>query len=261
MAEWKGIFALNDPYGMSQEKERSIHGKHPVLEAIDAGKSIDRVLVRKKGGKGVEEVMEAARTRGIPFQKVPSVKLDKIVKGNHQGIVALMTPVSFADPDELLATAFDQGRDPLFLLLDGVTDVRNFGAVCRTAECCGVDALFVPARGSARINDDAVRTSAGALMRIPVARCFQLHTLPPRLADHGVPTVACTEKDAMPIEDVDLRGPLAVVMGDEEKGVSEAVLKGVRQKIRLPLKGAIDSLNVSVASGMILYEILRQRKG
>lgn len=246
---------------MEQEGEKAplVHGKRPVLEAIEAGSSIDRILVRKKGGRGVDEVVREARDRAIPFQKVPDVKLDKLVKGKHQGVVALMAPIRFADPEELMTSSFEQGLDPFFLLLDGVTDVRNFGAICRTAECCGVDAVFVPARGGARINEDAVRTSAGALMRIPVARSFELHHLPERLASYGIRSVGCTEKAERSIGECDLTGPLAVVMGDEEKGISEGMLKGLHRQVSLPVRGAIASLNVSVATGMILYEVLRQR--
>ncbi len=244
---------------MNKKEEGPVHGKHPVLEAIRSGASIDRVLVRKGGGKGVDEVVKAAREQGIPFQKVPTVKLDKLVKSKHQGVIALMAPIRFADPDELLASAFERGRDPLFLILDGVTDVRNFGAICRTAECCGVDAVFVPARGGARINNDAVRTSAGALLRTPVARSFKLHEMPGVLADHGIATIACTEKEGTPIQGEVLTGPLAVVMGDEEKGVSDRMMKGIRKRVSLPIMGGIGSLNVSVATGMMLYEVLRQR--
>ncbi len=244
---------------MSNRDDGPIHGKHPVLEAIEAGTPIDRILVKKKGGKGVEEVTKKAREKGIPFQKVPPVKLDKLVKGKHQGIVALAAPIRFADPEELVASAFEKGKDPLFLLLDGVTDVRNFGAICRTAECCGVDGVFVPARGGARINNDAVRTSAGALLRIPVARSFELQAWPGRFASYGITSIACTEKDAAPIEEERLTGPLAVVMGDEEKGVSAPMLKEVDRRVRLPVLGGIASLNVSVATGMLLYEVVRQR--
>lgn len=244
----------------TNREEQPIQGKHPVLEAIASGTAIDKILVRKNGGRGIAEVMDAARERGIPFQKVPSVKLDKLVKGKHQGVVALTAPIRFADPEELLASAFEKGRDPFFLLLDGVTDVRNFGAICRTAECCGVDAVFVPARGGARINNDAVRTSAGALMRVPVARSFELHRLPERMAEYGIGTVACTEKGSEPIERSELRGPMAAVVGDEEKGISERMMEAVDRKVRLPLEGEIASLNVSVATGMLLYEIVRQRR-
>ncbi len=244
---------------MAEKQDRPVYGKHPVLEAIDAGTPIDRILVNKKGGRGVEEVVAAARSGNIPFQKVPSVKLDKLVKGKHQGVVALIAPIRFANTDELLASAYDKGTDPLFLLLDGITDVRNFGAICRTAECCGVDAVFVPARGGARINSDAVRTSAGALLRVPVARPFDLQSMPGRFRDHGIGTLACSEQGSSLVEGEVLTGPLAVVMGDEGKGVSERMLQRVDRKVRLPLFGSISSLNVSVATGMILYEVLRQR--
>ncbi|MFB6259043.1 MAG: 23S rRNA (guanosine(2251)-2'-O)-methyltransferase RlmB [Flavobacteriales bacterium] len=244
---------------MADKKERPIYGKHPVLEAIDSGTSIDRILVKKNGGRAVEEVLEAARSRSIPYQKVPPVKLDKLVKGKHQGVIALISPIRFADTEEVLASAFEKGTDPLFLLLDGITDVRNFGAICRTAECCGVDAVFVPARGGARINNDAVHTSAGALTRIPVARPFDLQAMPARFREHGIGTAACTEKGASPVSKEELSGPLAVVMGDEGEGVSERMLRQVDQKLRLPLYGSIASLNVSVAAGMVLYEVIRQR--
>lgn len=244
---------------MADKKDRPIYGKHPVLEAIDAGTPIDRILVNKKGGRAVDEVLEAARPHSIPFQKVPAVKLDKLVKEKHQGVIALSSPIRFADTDEVLASAFEKGTDPLFLLLDGVTDVGNFGAICRTAECCGVDAVFVPARGGARINDDALRTSAGALMRIPVARAFDLSAMPGLFRHHGIGTVALTEKGSDPAAGEDLAGPLALVMGDEEKGVSESMLRNIDRRIKLPLFGSIASLNVSVATGMVLYEVGRQR--
>lgn len=246
---------------MGHEKEQTVHGKHPVLEAIEAGTSIDRILLRNSGGKGVEEVIRAAQERGIPYKRVPSVKLDKLVKGKHQGVVALTAPIRFADADEMLASAFEKGTDPLFLILDGVTDVRNFGAICRTAECCGVDAVFIPARGGARINEDAVRTSAGALMRLDVARVWDMEALPQRFQEYGIRTLACTEKGGEELASLDISGPLAVVMGDEGEGISRKLLEGVELKAKLPMRGGIASLNVSVATGMLLYEVLRQRGG
>lgn len=241
------------------KKEQSVHGKHPVLEAIASGTPIDRILVRKKGGKGVDEVIAAAREKGIPFQKVPSVKLDKLVKGKHQGVVALTAPIPFAEPDTLLSAAFESGKDPLFLVLDGVTDVRNFGAICRTAECCGVDAVFIPMKGGARVNEDAVRTSAGALMRLHVARFTEAKKLPELFSSYGIPCVACTEKAEQELSSLGLSGPLALFVGDEEKGLSAPLLNGIEKKGRLPMLGGIASLNVSVATGMMLYEVVRQR--
>lgn len=246
---------------MAEKKDRIVHGKHPVLEALRAGTSIDRILLRNKGGKGLEEVIRLAKEKGVPFQKVPSAKLDRTVKGNHQGVLALTAPIRFADPEELLASAFDREHFPLFLVLDGVTDVRNFGAICRTAECCGVDAVFVPIKGGASVNSDAVRTSAGALERLPVARVRNMKELSELFGAYGISLFACTEKAEKPLDECELEGPLALVVGDEGEGISSGLLERIEQKGRFPIAGGLASLNVSVATGMLLYEVLRQRRG
>lgn len=246
---------------MAEKKERIVHGKHPVLEALRAETPIDRILVRNKGWKGSEEVLRLAKEKGVPFQKVPPAKLDKLVKGNHQGVLAFTSPIRFADPEEILSSAFDRDELPLYLLLDGVTDVRNFGAICRTAECCGVDAVFVPAKGGARVNSDAVRTSAGALERLPVARVWRMNEMPELFGRYGISMFACTEKAEKSLIECNLDGPLALVLGDEGEGISPGLLDRIEQKGHLPMAGGIASLNVSVATGMLLYEVLRQRRG
>lgn len=196
----------------------------------------------------------------VLYQWVPVEKLNRLAAGkNHQGVVAFLSPISFQKLEDVLPAVYERGKTPLLLLLDRVTDVRNFGAIARTAECAGVDAIIVPARGAAAINADAVKTSAGALHKIPVCREDNLKAAIDFLKDSGLTVAACTEKGAIPHYQADLTGPLLVIMGSEEDGISGEYLKRADVKVLIPMIGSIASLNVSVAAGVLLFEALRQR--
>jgi 23S rRNA (guanosine2251-2'-O)-methyltransferase len=238
-----------------------IFGFHSVLEAIKAGKQIDRLLI-KQGLKGAlyHELMGEVRKRSIPFQYVPLERIELVTRKNHQGILALLSLIEYQSISNLLPTIFEKGEDPLILVLDGVSDVRNFGAVVRSAECLGAHAVIIPEKGSARITADAIKTSAGALHSFPVCRERNLALSLQFLKDSGVKIIGASEKADQDITITDLKGPLALILGAEDKGISPQILSITDMSIRIPLTGGISSLNVSVAAGILLYEISRQRR-
>ncbi len=243
------------------DKENIIFGTHPILEAFENGKEIDKILMLK--GHQSEQsmtILKKAKSLGVPVQHVPKQRLDRATRQNHQGVIAYTSAITYHKLDQLLPTIFESGKDPLILILDKITDVRNFGAICRSAECFGVDAVVIPNQGSARINHDAVKTSAGALMRIPVCKEENLKLTLALCAASGLRTVACTEKSSLPIQSADLTGPIAIIMGNEETGISPFLLKSADMKVAIPMLGELNSLNVSVASGVVLYETLKQRE-
>lgn len=235
-----------------------IFGVQPVLEALRAGKEIDKLLIQRELGH--LEVLEFARMRGVPIQKVPHEKLDRITRKNHQGVIAFVAAVHYAKLENIVADVFERGETPLILLLDRITDVRNFGAIARTAEAAGVQALVIPARGAAQINADAMKTSSGALNFLPVCREADLTKTVRYLQESGIQVVACTEKVSATIYDVDFTLPTAVILGSEEDGISEELLRIVDHLASIPMIGRVASLNVSVANGIILYESIRQRR-
>lgn len=238
-----------------------IFGIHAVREAISAGKGIDKVLLRRGAGSELFRELQAdLRKYDIPSQQVPLEKLNRVTRKNHQGVIAWVSQISYTDISSVLPMIYESGEDPLILLLDGVSDVRNFGAIARSAECAGVHAIVIPQSGSAAINSDAIKTSAGALHRIPVCRERDLLTAVRFLRDSGLKLFAATEKAEEVLYDADLTGPAAIVMGSEDRGVSNALLKDCDHWISIPMKGSISSLNVSVACGVILFEVIRQRK-
>ncbi len=237
-----------------------IFGTRPVIEAIEAGRQIEKLFI-KKGlqGEVFFELNRLIRQYNLPAQTVPVEKLNRLTRKNHQGVVAIISPVVYQDVEALLPGWYEQGLNPLVLILDRVTDVRNMGAIARTAECAGVNAIVFPAKGSAQINADAVKTSAGALNRIPVDKAASLGKTVRFLKDSGLQIIACTEKTDNSYLNVDFSKPTAIIMGSEEDGISEYLLKMADHKAALPLMGDIGSLNVSVAAGVILYESVRQR--
>lgn len=242
------------------KNENYIFGIHAVLEAVNAGKDLDKVLVRRGAGSDLlKRLMGELSRLEIPVQMVPVEKLNRITGKNHQGVIAYLSEVSYADITTLLPSIFEKGEDPLILLLDGVSDVRNFGAIARSAECAGVHAIVVPATGSAAINADAIKTSAGALHRIPVCRHRDLITVLKFLQESGLRLYAATEKATDTLYATDMTGPAGVVMGSEDTGISPQLLKFADSWVSIPMKGTIASLNVSVAAGVMLFEILRQR--
>ncbi|HPF03668.1 MAG TPA: 23S rRNA (guanosine(2251)-2'-O)-methyltransferase RlmB [Bacteroidales bacterium] len=237
-----------------------IFGLRPVIEAIRAGKTIDRLLV-KQGLRGelYHELMTEVKRNGISYQIVPAERLELITRKNHQGIVAWLSLIDYQSISNLLPLIYEKGEDPLIVVLDGVSDVRNFGAIARSAECLGAHAIVLPEKGSARITADAVKTSAGALHLLPVCRERSLSRVIRFLKDSGLRVACATERSENLVSDTDMRGPLALVMGSEDKGVGRELVALADLTVRIPMKGSIGSLNVSVAAGVLIYEIARQR--
>ena len=237
-----------------------IFGIRPVLEAIRAGKEIDRVLVRQNmtGDLSVELMAELRRNK-LNIQYVPAEKLDKITNRNHQGVVAYISPVSYQNLENVVMAAFDEGRVPVVVILDGITDVRNFGAIARTCECAGVTAIVIPETNSVRISEDAIKTSAGALYNIPVCRVKNLVDAVLFLQQSGFTVMAATEKTENIVYKEDFSAPVAIVMGAEDVGVSKTLQKRADRLVKIPMYGKTESLNVSVSTAIVVYEIVRQR--
>jgi len=239
-----------------------IFGTRAVIEAVRAGRNIDKVLVRNGlSNELFGELYQSIKDFGIPFQYVPGEKLDRITRKNHQGVIALLSPVEFHQLEELLPAIYEKGEDPLLLILDQVTDVRNFGAIVRSCECAGVHGVIIPDKGSARIGEDAMKTSAGALNHVPVCRVASLISVVDYLRQSGVRLVASTEKSEKCYTATDMKAPLAIIVGSEESGISPALLRHADELARIPILGKIGSLNVSVAAALMVYEALRQREG
>ncbi len=243
-----------------KHKNLMIFGIHPVLEAIKSGQTFDKVLVLENFvADHFKEIKNFCRENVISFNEVPKDKLNRITSKNHQGVIAFLSPVEFHDVDDILEQKFSEGKDPFILVLDKITDVRNFGAICRTAECAGVDAIVIPKKGAAQIGEDAIKTSAGALLTIPICKVKILTETVQFLKDRGLKIVSCTEKTEHIFNQKDLSGPMAIVMGSEETGISREIINNSDIAVKLPMHGTIESLNVSVACGIIVYEVLRQR--
>lgn len=242
------------------EKSDYIFGIRAVIEAVEAGRSIDKVLVRRDlGGDLGRELMDKLREYGVVVQKVPQEKLNRITMKNHQGAIALLSPIDYSRLEHLVPLFYEEGRNPLVVVLDGITDTRNFGAVGRTAACAGVDAIVIPERNSVSVTPDAVKTSAGGLFHVPVCREKDTLSAVRFLKDNGYRIVGATEKGAAPYTDADYRVPVAIVMGSEDTGISDGVLRICDDLAAIPIVGKIESLNVSVAAGIMIYEALRQR--
>ena len=252
-------FIHPDPDYMATQ-DTFIFGIHAVKEAISAGKDIEKVLIRRGAGSDLfRELLGELRKLDVPVQQVPVEKLNRITRKNHQGVIAWISQLTYSDITSVLPAIYESGEDPLILLLDGVSDVRNFGAIARSAECAGVHAIVIPFSGSAAINSDAIKTSAGALLRIPVCRQRDLVTAARFLRDSGLKLFAATEKTDEVLYKADMTGPAGIIMGSEDKGVSNALLKDADHWVSIPMKGSISSLNVSVAAGIMLFEVVRQR--
>ncbi len=239
-------------------------GVHAVIESIRAGKEIDKLLVQRDLGiaaGNLAELLQTAQTYNIPISKVPKEKLDRVTRKNHQGVVAFVSAVNYVKLHNVISDSYERGVTPLILVLDRITDVRNFGAIARTAECAGVHAIVIPAKGAAQINADAVKTSSGALNYIPVCREENLRQTLQFLQESGLQIIACTEKAEQMIYHADLTGPTAIVMGSEEDGISTDLIRRADVLVKIPQMGQIGSLNVSVAAGVVIYESVRQRLG
>lgn len=242
------------------EETTRIFGIRAVIEAIESGKAIEKVFVQKGlSGSLFQELNKHLKNGNFTISYVPIEKLNKLSKGNHQGVVANISPISFVGLEELVERSQESDRTPLFLLLDGLTDVRNFGAIIRTAECCGVTGIIIQEKGSAPINADTVKTSAGAVFRIPICKVNHIKDAVFHLQTYDIKLIAATEKTDDMVYDIDLKQPLAIIMGDEAKGISNSILKAANHRVKLPMMGEIASLNVSVACGAFLYEVVRQR--
>jgi len=236
-------------------------GLRPLQEAIQAGSEIDKVLIQRGlQGEIIQQTKLLIQQYNIPFQYVPQEKLNSITSKNHQGIIAFVSPITFGNFENIIAQVFETGKTPLLIMLDGVTDVRNFGAICRNAECMGAHAVLIPEKGSAQINEEAIKTSAGALYNIPVCRVKSVMHAIESLQHNGIRVIACSEKTRKELYEIKLSDPTCIVMGSEESGISPEALRKSDEIVRIPMIGKTSSLNVSVASGIILYEVLRQHK-
>lgn len=234
-----------------------VFGVQSVLETLRGTKEIEKILIQREFGHA--EVEKLAKERDLPVQRVPIEKLNRVTMKNHQGVIAFVSAVNYAKTSNVVADIFEKGEVPLLLILDRITDVRNFGAIARTAECSGVHAIVVAARGAAQINADAMKTSSGALNFLPVCRENSLAQVVEELQQSGIQIVACTEKATDELYKIDFTVPTAILMGSEEDGISENLLEQADHSTKIPMLGKIGSLNVSVATGVILYEAVRQR--
>ncbi len=242
------------------ERSDYIFGLRAVIEAIEAGKEIDKIFISKDLHSDVaRELLDKARQARIIMLRVPPEKLSRITRKNHQGVVAILSPIVYHRLDHLVPELYEAGLLPFVIVLDGITDVRNFGAIARTAECAGADAIIIPQHGSVSVGGDAVKTSAGALLHIPVCRERSTRGAVAFLKENGYKIVAVTEKSNHNYTESDYKGPVALVMGAEDTGISEDVLALADDRCAIPMFGHIGSLNVSVAAGIMIYEVVRQR--
>ncbi|GGH34642.1 RNA methyltransferase [Mangrovimonas yunxiaonensis] len=243
------------------EKQTKIYGIRAIIEAIESGKTIDKLFVQKGlQGELFKELNQLIKKENITYNVVPLEKLNRLTQKNHQGVVAQISPIDFHDLDSLVLQVIESGATPLFLLLDQLSDVRNFGAIIRTAECTGVHGIIIQKKGGAPVNADTIKTSAGAVFKVPICKVDHIKDAVFHLQASGIKVIAATEKTDNTLYDVSFNTPCALIMGAEGKGISPSVLKAVDEKAKLPLLGEIASLNVSVACGAFLYEVVRQRR-
>lgn len=232
----------------------------PVIEAIRAGRDFERLYLQKGlSGPGFAELKELLHSHRIHYQSVPVEKLNRLTRGNHQGVAGVVSQIQYQAIEDILPGIYEKGESPFILLADRITDVRNLGAMARTAECAGVHAIVVPRNETAMMNADAMKTSAGALNRIPVCRAGSLKETVEFLKGSGLLVVAITEKGRTDYTSVEMAGPVALLLGSEEDGISPALLRAAGEVCRIPMAGSIASLNVSVAAGIAMYEVVRQR--
>lgn len=244
-----------------RESNQMVFGIRAVVEAIRSGKEIEALYQQRGiGGDLLNELKELLKEYNITAQQVPVEKLNRLTLKNHQGVVAFISPIIYQRIEDIIPQLFESGKVPLILVLDAITDVRNMGAIARTAECAGVHAIVIPVKGSAQINPDAIKTSAGALYKIPVCRHDNLIQTIKFLQESGLQLVCCTEKTNDDIYAPDYTSPTAIIMGSEEEGVRYEIIRISNYLAKIPMFGEIESLNVSVATGIILYEAIRQRR-
>ena len=245
---------------MNKEEKNFIFGIRAIIEAIEAGKTIDKLFIQKGLHNDLfAELWKLVRLKRINYKHVPLEKINRLTRKNHQGVFAFISPIDFHNIEDVVPALYEEGENPLILVLDRITDVRNFGAIARSAECAGVDTILIPEQNAAAINADAIKTSAGALHKITVCRTWNLKLALQFLKDSGIQLIACTEKTQDNMFKADYTPPTAIIMGSEEDGVSPEFLRMCDARAKIPMSGKIASLNVSVATGVILYELIRQR--
>ncbi len=243
-----------------QKPSDFVFGLHSVKETLLSDKEIERVYIQKGAkNEGLKEVMQLAKQRGADIAMVPVEKLNRTTRKNHQGVICFVSPIHFAEIDNVISSVYERGETPLIIVLDEVTDVRNFGAITRTAECAGAHAILFPEKGSARIGSDAMKTSSGALNHIPICRTKNLINSLKDIKAHGLNLVACSEKGNKTIYDIDMTGPTAIIMGSEERGIKIDHISEANDFGQIPMTGQVKSMNVGVAMGIITFEAIRQR--
>lgn len=242
------------------EKNEMIFGVRAVIEAIEAGKEIDKVLVKKDIQSDLsKELFAVLKGKMIPVQRVPVERINRITKKNHQGVVAFISAVTYQKVEDLVPFLFEEGKNPMLLLLDGITDVRNFGAIARTCDCAGMDGIIIPARNSVSVNADAMKTSAGALHTLPVCRESSITDTIKFLKNSGFKIIGATEKGDYDYTKANYKDPVCIIMGAEDTGIPYEHLSLCDEWVKIPIMGNIESLNVSVAAGVLMYEALKQR--
>ncbi len=235
-------------------------GTRAVMEAIKAGRDIEKIFIQAGLNNDLaKELINLAKSKGVPFTFVPLPKLNSLSTKNHQGVICMLSAVQFAPLENIIDKIYSDGREPFFLILDRITDVRNFGAIARTAECAGLDGIIIGDSGNAPITGDAMKTSAGALSYLPVCRTSNMKKTIQYLKESGIQVIACTEKADKALYELDFKSPVALIVGSEEDGISNQLLKEADHVVKIPMRGKIESLNVSVATGIAIYEVLRQK--
>ena len=243
------------------KENEMIFGTRAVMEAVQAGKEVDKILMRRDLQNDLaRELFNIVRDTHIPIQRVPQEKLDRLTRKNHQGVIAFISAAVYQKLEDIIPFLFENGKDPFIVLLDGVTDVRNFGAIARTCECAGVDAIVIPSRNSVSVNADAVKTSAGALLTLPVCKEESITEAVRFLKNSGVKVVAATEKAVANYTECDYTVPVALILGSEDVGIATDNLRICDEMVRIPIAGTIASLNVSAAAAVLTYEVVLQRK-
>jgi len=244
-----------------EKKKDLVFGIHPILEGLESNENFDKILVLNTlRTPQVKEIIAVSKRKGIAVNKVPQQKLDRITRKNHQGIIGFIAPIDFQKIEDILPEIFARGKNPFLLILDRISDVRNFGAIIRTAECTGVDAIIIPKKGSAQINGETIKTSTGAIFNIPICKVSGIDSIIPFLKDSGIHLIACTEKSDVNYTEVDYSIPIGIILGSEESGIAISNITKSDSTAKLPLIGKTRSLNVSVAAGVIMYEVIRQRR-
>ena len=244
-----------------KNNEDFIFGTRAIIEAFEAGKEIDKILVQRNlNSEHIKKIVSAAKAQNIPLSYVPIEKMNSVTRKIHQGVICYLSAITYASLDNIVSTCYEKGKSPFLVILDRITDVRNFGAIARTAACAGVDGIIIPSRGSAQITGDAMKTSAGALNYIPICREPNLKDTINYLKDNGVHVLACTEQTDTPLYTAEMDQPIAILMGSEEDGISPEYIKLASSSVQIPMTGKIASLNVSVATAVVVFEVVRQRQ-